>query len=742
MSTGTVQFPRQDIPETQKNESFFKKHLDFAEHLITNGNYQNQKMDRLYNGYNGKTEADSIKYLVSTYGKKNRAKYIPYRLSKAKIDGLQGEFLKMPLNSTVHSVNNDAVTEKMQKYELMLGAMNAKKEIEKLRSVGVNVLEGMEIPDKNDPAAFSKMSFKEKNEVIMQVLLQELIKDLNIKLKLSNNLQDCIISSRTYGRIIVNELNGDMTYEPIDPRDRIVMEFDKDPFLEKTPIKGSRQRMPVDKILTTFNLTDTQRDQLEDIRNNSNEYVNNSSYRNRYSMRNGEFCCDVIHIEWRSVRPKYEKLTKQTNAQAFFTGTDDKYRTTMSPQEYEPNREKYDKKVSKGEMEIVTTWEEDMYESVRIGHEIDVNMRRKPFITRDEDTGRILGFSYEGMVFNEVDGETISLKEITENLDNAFDIVMFQLLKEINKAKGKLIVYDRAGLPKKTSIKQVLYNALNDSFIDWDSSAAGNTSGKDLNINSIFKEIDLGVSSSFQHLLIMKRDIVESVDKLTGINNARQGNIQASATVSNTQTNLEASTNITEPLFYYMSKFSERVLNALAETGKLVWGIYQPNRARMVLGDEKYSFLKLTSDIAFASYRTSLVNPRWEQQLKDRMRGYAEFSLNAKELRPIDMLNFELAETISDAKGILKKSWEEIQKVAKESQERQLQAQAEQSQAGQEHQEALMKEDREDRQAHDLDKIRLEGQIKQGLKTQEGKNKALVDANKFEQEGLSNFENL
>jgi len=184
MSDNNSAFPRQDLPETEKNEAWFKSHLDFAEHLIQNSSYHNQKMNRMYDSYNGKTEADSIKYLVSTYGKQNRTKYIPYRLSKAKIDGLQGEFLKMPLNSTVRTINADAVTERMLKYEMMLGAMHAKPEIEKLRENGVDVLEGMPIPDKNDPTAFKKMSFKEKNETIMQILLKDMLRSMDVHMKL------------------------------------------------------------------------------------------------------------------------------------------------------------------------------------------------------------------------------------------------------------------------------------------------------------------------------------------------------------------------------------------------------------------------------------------------------------------------------------------------------------------------------------------------------------------------------
>ena len=728
------QFPRQDVKETEKNETWYKEHLDYAEQLIGNCSTQVEKMSRLYDSYNGKLEEDSIKYLVSTYGKRNRAKYIPYRLSKTKLDMLVGEFLKTPLNATVKTINSEAVTEKMKKYEFMLGAMHAKEPLEKLKAVGVDPTEGMEIPDKADPSAFSKMSFKDKNEAIMQIMLRTINKELNIHQKLSTNVQDCTITSEAYGRIMVNELTGDMDYEPIDPRDKIVQMYERDPFYKKTPIMGAVQKMPVNKILTTYQLSDTQRETLDQIRNNPSHYVNNPQFRNRYSYRNGEFCCDVIHIEWKSVRPKYTKETKRTERQLQFDGTTTTHQTNLSPKEYEGNIEDYNKRE---DVKVITEWEEDMHEAVRIGHEIDVNCRRKPFITRDEDTGKILGFSYCGLVFNSVDGETISLKEICENFDNVFDIIMYQILKEINKAKGKVIVYDRAGLPKRTTVKNVLYNALNDSFIDYDSSAAGNMSGKDLSINQVFREIDLGVSNSFQHLMAMKNDIVRTLDMITGITDARTGDIKASETVANAQSNTEASRTITEPLMYYLTMFSENVMMNLVETGKLVWGIYQPNKARMVLGDEKFKFLQVTQDLAFAAYQVELVNPRWEEQIRQRMRSYIEFSLNAKELRPVDGLDFELSETLADASAMLRKAWEDIANMKNQAGQEQMKADQQSAAVQQKAQQDAMREDREFKQNAKLEQIAAKGKVDLIVKNSANQGKLLIDQAKADNEEIA-----
>ena len=63
-------FPRQDIPQVQKNESYAKEHRDYAKALLELKRTALDKKTRLYQAYNGETSTASVKYLTQTYGKK------------------------------------------------------------------------------------------------------------------------------------------------------------------------------------------------------------------------------------------------------------------------------------------------------------------------------------------------------------------------------------------------------------------------------------------------------------------------------------------------------------------------------------------------------------------------------------------------------------------------------------------------------------------------------------------------
>jgi hypothetical protein len=732
MST-IAQFPRQDVSQEEKNTpKWIGQHLDYAEFLLQCYDARKAKASRLYRSYNGRTISNSIRHIVSTYGRKNRVNYVDYRLGKTKLDMLHGEFLLRPMNSTVRTVNADAKSRKLDQAEMAMGAAHSKEAIEKLRENGVDPLNGMDIPSKETP--FAKMSFKDKNEDVMQTIIDAQIKELGMRQKFSDNFRDVTIVASCFGQIVVDPNTGDVDYETFDERDAIYEEVERDMFLDKSPIMGRKKRMPIHKVLSRYSLNTEQRNKLDEIKGDSDKYANNSDYKNRYSYVDGDFCVDVVHIEWVSVTPVVVKKSPATQTQLALNPDKKFFEIEIDPKSYEKNKKKHDKAVERGLYEIEVLYKEDLYEATRIGHDIDIEGRKKPFTMRSEDApGNIFGKSYTGMLFNMVDGDRVSLQETIENFSNVFNITVYQILKELNRAKGKAIVYDRAGLPKKTTIKKVLYQLANDSFIDWDSSAAGNTSGRNLDISQMIKELDLGLSSSFPQLIALKQDIQNTIDRLSGINENREGIIAASSTATNAQSSIQASRTMTKHMDYATGLFIEKVLTKIAETTKVSWGLFKAEKGEIILGAEKFKFMRATSDIAYSDYAVYLDDGGRFLEVKQQMRLYMEASLNAKEIRPQDVLELELSESLSEAKSILKNSYEVLEKARQEEQGRALEAQSQNAQAQMQGQQQLAQEDREDRQLHDIDKIdkQADADIRVGRAQDSGK--SILEDQKSEQ---------
>lgn len=731
-----MMFPNQDVPLKDRGLNWVKLHLDYADSILNRRNSIYGIMDRLYNSFNGVKNVDALRFIEKTYGRANKAKYIAYRLGRNKLMLLQGEYLNQPLKPTVSTINSDARIKKLDEADTMRGALSSREEIEKLKQAGVDVLEGMELPEGDPEEVWNSMSFKDKNEHVMQVILDNALVELDMKHKFAKNLLDIQITSMCYGRIQMDE-EGNVDYIKIDPRDAIFDEIEGDDFIERSPIKGARFRMTLSEVNRKYKLTKEQREMLKNMEGQMNT-TSSSSRRPRMYQINGDLCVDVVHIEWISSIPTYYKLSPKTKAQLEIDDSVPYYRIQMDPKEYEENKEMYDKLVEKGKlMGIETKWAEDIREAVRIAGVIDVDLGRKKFQPRRVDTpNKVIDMSYVGYLFNTVDGMRISFQQIIENFDAAFDVVMYQILKELNTAKGKVLGLNRAGLPQGRSTKEIMYDVLNDGFIDFDTSADGNESGQTQKLEDLIQVYDLGLSSSFQQLIMLKNDIVNTLDLITGINENRQGDIAASSTAANAQMAVTASRNITTPMFYGMTKYTERVCMKICEYSKLSYAFYKIEKGRQILGDLQQKYLEVQKEIGYQDYGVSIQDGGRYLEAKNRLMQLAEFALNSKEIGLEDVMALDATESFAEAKAALTSARERSVRIAQEQQARdaeyQQQLQAQQLQA----QQQMMLEDREDRQLAKLSEIdrKTEGTIK--IDNNKMGKQMILDTNNIQQKGI------
>lgn len=736
----TSQAPREDIPEKDKTPEWYKLHLNFAEQLLINYTNTSDRMTRLFNSYNGVKTPESLAFWEKTYGKQNKSKYIAYRLGRTKVDLLQGEWLKRPLNATVMTINSEAMSDKMQQRDFMVGAMVAKDEITTIKDkAGVDIMEGAPIPaDENDPI-WQKMSFKDKQEDVMQIILDNQIKDLDVKKKLSQGFLNLEITNRVFGKVERNE-QGDIEFHNIDPRDAIFEAVEGDDYLEKSPIKGCRQVMSVHQVLMRYDLTADQRLILETARTGQGNYLGKDSLSRGYMTTNGsgDLFCDVIHIEWDGLTAEYYKVVPKTASQL---ATDSSETTLMLPldaKKYESNIEYHDKKVKAGEYQIVTKYRNEKYEATRIGGVIDINMRKCYFQKRSVDKpSHVLNSTYLGYVHGRVAGVSVSLQQVIENFDNLYDIVKYQQMKELARMKGKILTIDRAGLGQKQKLEEVLHRMVNDQLLDWDSAAAGNL-GNRLDPANMFKQFDLGMSDSFQYLVAMEQNIINSINQITGINENRMGITAASSTATAQQSDISNSRTITEALFYGFSGYVNRVMKAIVDASAVSWAFYKTEKGEQILGSEKYQFLKVTPELGYRDYGVYIEDGSRYMEINQKIEAVMQMAINAKTIDAMDVMNVLLAETLAQKKTFLEEAMVRTQKIAQQQIEAQNQAQAQMQQQQLATQVQIAADNREDEQKNQKDNIILQGQVQVEVDDNKAKNEMYKQNLKASQEAVLN----
>jgi len=734
-----AQFPQQTILQSKKTPEWCSLHLDYAQNTWVASNQLRDKMDRDYLSYNGVKVPESINTLTKTFGKANKAKYVAYRAHAPKIQLMVGEFLTQPLAATVETTNREAKSEKMAKMDLMFGAMIAKKELTHLKDkVGVDVMEGAPIPDSEEDPLWNKISSKDKEEIIMQIVLNDKIIEDDIKIKFSEDVLNTAITAMCYGKVERNE-EGDTHYISVDPRNAIFEEIKGDTFLEKSPLMGSCIYMSTHDVLRKFELTEKQVSLVNSIAQNPTDYLRRSNQ--GVKMVGGNLVIQVMHIEWKSVIPTYFKRLKKTATQLALDSSEPYIYIEMNTEDYENNKAWHDKQVAKGAYEIIAKWAEDLWEATRIGgvQELDVNRRRAMFQMRKvDDPTRIFGGSYVGFLCQTVDGKRISLMNELENLSNVFDIVMYKILQDINKYSGKSLGFNKAALSSNSSVKEVMYNLINDGFITYDTSATGNAHGRDVSLNNIIQTEDIGLSDTFPSLIAFKNDLLAMMDRMTGINENREGQISASATVSNTNEAITASRTITAPFFYGLHLYMSKVLNKLVESEKITLAFYKIEKGEQILGTEKFKWLQVTQEVGYKDYGVHIQDGSKYSQVNQFMKGLMEASLNAKEITQADALNFMLAETFAEKKAILENAELKVKELLQGQQQAQMQGQQQMQQAQLEQQLQLAREDREDRQLNEKDNIILQGEVDIKVQAAAAGNKIVEQDHKSSLENLNN----
>lgn len=731
MSTSPATFPRQDIPDSEKTLDWGKSCINYVVDRFRDRRLQQiRKMNRLYKSYNGVVDAQGLEFLNKTYGKENIVKYIDYRLGRTKIEILNGEWLQMPLNKTVMTINESAKMRKLDELDLLFGAMMAKPQLEEQKKLtGIDSLNGMPIPEipadgSNPMAVFNS---KSKNEIAMQRILNNAAVKMDLKMKFGENLLDTEIASECHGKVELKLRNGKyvVDYRDIDPRDALFEEVDRDPFLLKTPYYGERRIMFIHDVISEYELNDTEKEQL---RETGNAFVNgdsnNENQRSYFQLIQNQLAVEVYIIEWKTICDFY--VLEQPNK----LNPGSPYKKYLTYDQYKKEQKIIKKKVAEGEYKLSVVKKECIYEIHRIGYDIYKRFGKKNNIIASYDNPYQTEFGYGGMLFRTRDGVRISLQENLDNISRVYNIVMFQINRELAKAKGKIVAYDRAYLPKGKTMKDVLYRMTNDGIYDYNSSEDGNISGERIDIRGQIQEVDLGVSQTVQQLIAIKLDLQEMADRLTGINENRQGNIAASMTATNAMASMSASRSITFSMFYYFDRFCENIMRKICEYEKIRIGLLDQESGSSIVGDELTGFLEVTKDIALDDFGVAIFNAQREKEIRDIMRSYAQQSINAQQLRVEDALNFELAETLPEAKQALRNGWQEVRRVAEQDHSNKM----EQIAAQAEQQRALAQEDREDWQQHEKELAQMKGQqelSKVGLK---GKNDYITKNSMLQQE--------
>jgi hypothetical protein len=727
--TLSVIWPDADTPYLEQAEAG-KKCLDYA---IARWHHSKQdkiaRFKRIRNSYLGRVNKSYLNAINNQYGVDLKVKFTDYRLSSNKLDTLVGEFQTRKLNHVIYTTNKDAVNERIKRHNFLTGIWVAQKfgELDRLKKMGFDPLNGMPVPKGDDPSAFKNLAGSNKAELYMQKAVNEQLDRKYLKTKLTNTFRDLALDSECHFYVNLGA-NGDVITSTIRTEDYLGIERDNDDFGETSLYDGRRVKFSQSELYQTFTFNSEEKPLIKSW---FSADVGNDTYMTR-SESTGELLLDCYHLEWTFLEPFITKRSvSKYNGQVIST--------IVSADYYERNKKKIDKEVEKGAYEIEIKYKEFTWEGWRIGNSIYKKIQKKQNAIFSWDDPFPAVRSYINLYFNTQNGMRISVFEAMEDVKHQYNLVRWQINRELSKAKGTIFTYDESLLPigkdgKPISINKVISNMVNDGFMRFASKADGNLSGKNVDHKDAFQVLDLTPSSNLITLVQIAQNLEALIEKVSSVNNNREGNTKASETATNAQSDIILSRTITEPLFYFFDCFIEKILHRVCEYTKISWILF-PERAVKVLGVELQGFIEENKNMRYNDYNAIVLNSRKEEEIKRKLDRYTELTLNARELPIQAAYKAAMKDTILEMQQEVEKGWMLQKDMIANMEKQKSEAAANQQKIATDREDFI----REDEQAHDMEKLRFNADLVAGMKTQDAANKAVL---KTQESKLKEIDNV
>ena len=189
----------------KRDDEYLMKHIDGAINELVIPKY---KLQKCYNYYNGKRDAEQFRYLEENFGIGNPTSIQFTPLIRKHIDALVGEYIGTPLLPKVSCKDRDTLSKITRDKELAITMQVRAFLTEHLNNQILNFIQGKPMDDAIDEQIKKitnemNNSFVSEYEVAAQNIIEYLIQSRTMDLinKLKNLLMDLLITGECFYRV-------------------------------------------------------------------------------------------------------------------------------------------------------------------------------------------------------------------------------------------------------------------------------------------------------------------------------------------------------------------------------------------------------------------------------------------------------------------------------------------------------------------------------------------------------------
>ena len=537
--------------------------IDYTNKSIAELVYPKWDLQKAYNYYNGKMDADQYRYLEENYGIGNptSVEFIP--LIKKHIDALVGEYLGTPIipkvtckdSATLSKITREKeikiakevfdFLQKRLKNKLLEFLQNGQQDQLVDNSVQQDVDNLIEDLDQNFISQY-EVAAQDVIEYIMQS------RETDITTKLRKLLTDLLITGYTFYRVKPTVANNNVSIEILNPLNTFIDKNPESPYVKDSYRVVIRKWLTKTEILNTYGKKLSKKD-LNLINESWQDAFDTSTYYIRsFSDSNGTPMTDGLQAG-REIVPGYP------------TGPYNTYNYKLIPVY---------------EVEWIETDKQHVmqrYKTVRIGESIYILYGKDENVIRSQDNPTYCSLSVNGVYFTNRGSEPYSLVLACASLQDKYNLLHFYRDNLIASSGNVGDWIDVSMLPKFLGVNlperlQKFLAYKKSGIAPIDTSQEGRLGAGQAPINTIFNGYDDTIKAQTVQAIQIAIDSVEqTASSITGVFRERLNGIQQKDAVTNVQTSVNNSFIITKQYYQQMDVIVEEILLDALNLAKIVF---------------------------------------------------------------------------------------------------------------------------------------------------------------------------
>ena len=684
---GYISFPRQKLSDAEKTDHWYKKNIDFAEHLLTSdvnlrSNFKNKKSN-----YNLRVNIISSKDFEKFINPDNLdleslpASFQHIGIENSKINLLLGEYAKRKKDFRAYISSNDP--DSISRKEQTL-TDTIKAELD-------NIIQTTSISDEEIQKRLQQLEkyktyqFQDIAEITANKILKKEYKEGDFDFTFLRTFEDLLTAGEEI--MYCGVLGGNPVMRRVNPMNLYTMGGNS-MYIEDADIiveYGYRsigqiiddywdvlrpedidflERGKVDASLGSGGGIGLNRD-ISVYDYYGEQGALNIFHPNEMGTRTFAGAFDtygnvrVLKVCWRS-RRKIGELT--------YFDEDGNEQKDYVPEDYKENK-------TLGES-VKWIWVNEWMEGTKIADHVYTLLRPVPYASKSLVNKSKGTPPYVGSVNSTNDYKVQSLMDVMKPLAYSYDIAYYKRELAIATYKGSFTALNSSLVPSGWDPKEWMRYVTINKFAWLDPTneiLKGPSQGKSAGaFNTLTaQQIQVGDPNEIGMYTNLMLDIENTLGKIAGVTGAREGQIQNREAVNNVEREVAQTSHITEKWFAIDNNFRKRVLTKFLECCKYAYKT-NPKKGQYLLDDMGQQLITHFDEFCATEYDLHLSNSSSDQQLFNDLKALSQAAIQNGQATISDLIAISQSESVQDVARKLEESAKKIKEQNDAMQQQQL----------------------------------------------------------------------